>query len=75
MVRVTVGSNLERKNVIVAESTTLRQILEDAEIDYSRGNFQLDGATLRPGDMDKTLADFGIKEACFLIGVAKMDNA
>lgn len=75
MVKVIVGNNLERRNVIVSENTTLRKVLEDAGIDYSRGNFQLDGSTLRPGDMDKTFADFGIRESCFLIGVAKQDNA
>lgn len=75
MIKVTVGNNLERNVVIVSEDTTLKKILEDSGIDYSRGNFQLDGATLRPGDLDKTLAEHGIKSACFLISVAKMDNA
>ena len=39
------------------------------------GIINLDGSTLNPGDLDKTFADFGIKENCFLLNVAKVDNA
>jgi hypothetical protein len=74
-IRVTVGTNTSRKNVIVDASTTLRKVLEDNEIDYSRANVNLDGASLNPGDMDKTFADLGIAESCFLIASIKQDNA
>lgn len=75
MIRVTVGNNMSRKNVIVSEDTTIRQILEDNGIDYSRTAMCLDGATLVAGDMDKAIGDFGITERCFLLGVQKTDNA
>lgn len=75
MIRVTVGTNTSRKNVIVDESTTLRKVLEDNEIDYSRANVNLDGASLNPGDMDKSFATLGITETCFLIASIKQDNA
>ena len=75
MVRVTVGTNTSRKNVIVDENTTLRKVLEDNQIDYSRANVNLDGASLNPGDMDKTFATLGITETCFLIASIKQDNA
>lgn len=74
-IRVTVGTNTSRKNVIVDNSTTLRRVLEDNEIDYSRANVNLDGASLNPGDMDKTFAELGITESCFLIASIKQDNA
>lgn len=75
MVRVTVGTNTSRKNVIVDENTTLRKVLEDNQIDYSRANVNLDGASLNPGDMDKSFAALGITENCFLIASIKQDNA
>ena len=75
MIRVTVGTNTSRKNVIVDENTTLRKVLEDNEIDYSRANVNLDGASLNPGDMDKSFATLGITENCFLIASIKQDNA
>lgn len=75
MVRVTVGNNVKRETTIVEESTTLRQVLEDAEIDYARGGVQLDGSTLQPGDLDKTFEEHGIADKCFLLQVVKADNA
>ena len=35
----------------------------------------LDGTTLMPGDLDKSFAQFGITEKCFLLNVVKADNA
>lgn len=75
MIRVTVGTNTNRKNVVVDETATLRQVLENNEIDYSRANVNLDGASLNAGDMDKSFADLGITENCFLIASVKQDNA
>ena len=75
MIKVTIGNNVKRKTEILDENTTLRQALEDAEIDYSRGIMNLDGSSLSPGDLDKTFADFGIAEKCFLTNVVKADNA
>ena len=75
MVKVVVGNNVKRNTVIVDTGTTLRQVLDDHGIDYTRGTMHLDGATLQPGDMDKTFTDFGITEKCFLLSVVKADNA
>lgn len=76
MIQVTVGNNVRRNPAKLFEkTTTLRAILEDAELDYTRGSMTLDGATLLAGDLDKTLADFGIAEKCFLLNVVKADNA
>lgn len=75
MIKVTVGNNLSRKSVIVPETSTLREILEANEVNYNTGMTSLDGATLVPGDIDKTFADFGITEKCYLLNVVKADNA
>lgn len=75
MVQVIVGDNLNRKQVIADENNTLRQILESNDIDYTRGLMHLDGTTLKAGDLDKKLSDFGIAEKCYLLNVAKADNA
>jgi hypothetical protein len=74
MVKVTVGNNLVKNDVIVDASTTLRIILEDAGIDYTTGSMHLDGCALMPGDIDKTLGDFNVTERCFLLNVVKADN-
>lgn len=75
MIKVTLGNNVKRKSEILDENTTLREALEDAEIDYTTGIMNLDGSTLSPGDLDKTFADFGITEKCYLLNVVKADNA
>lgn len=75
MIRVTVGNNVKRENVIVNDNTTLRSVLERQGIDYTRGSLTLDGSTLQAGTLDKTFAEFGIKEKCFLMQIVKADNA
>jgi len=75
MIKVTMGNNVKRTDEILDANTTLREALEIADIDYSRGMMNLDGSPLSPGDLDKTFADFGITEKCFLLNVVKADNA
>ena len=75
MIKVVVGNNVSRDSVIVDSNTTLRQVLESQGVDYTRGDMNLDGCTLRAGDLDKTFDDFGIADKCFLLNVVKADNA
>ena len=75
MVQVVVGNNVKRETVIVDETSTLRSVLDKYGIDYSRGVMHLDGASLHPGDMDKTFKSLGVTEKCFLTNVVKADNA
>ena len=75
MIKVTIGNNVKRTTEILDATTTLREALEMADIDYTRGMMNLDGSTLNPGDLDKTFADFGITEKCYLLNVVKADNA
>ena len=75
MIKVTIGNNVKRSSEILDENTTLREALEMAGIDYTTGMMNLDGSTLNPGDLDKTFADFGIAEKCYLLNVVKADNA
>lgn len=75
MIKVTISNNVKRTTEIFADTTTLRQALERAEIDYSRGMVNLDGSPLQAGDLDRTFADFNIAEKCFLSSIVKADNA
>lgn len=75
MIKVTVGNNVKRESVIIDENTTLRAVLEDNGIDYTSGTMHLDGSSLKPGELDKTFADLGITEKCYLLNVVKADNA
>ena len=75
MISVVIGNNISRKNQIIDENTTLRQALEEAGIDYTIGMTSLDGVTLQAGGLDKTFADYGVTEKCYLLNVVKADNA
>lgn len=75
MVKVTVGTNTKRSNVTVNGDTKLKKVLQDEGIDYSKGTIHLDGATIKPGDLDKTFDELGITETAYLISVVKADSA
>ena len=75
MLKITVGTNTNRKTVMVTEDTTLRQCLEENDINYATGQTSLDGCVLQPGDMDKTFAAMNVTEKAYLVCVQKMDNA
>lgn len=75
MIKVMLNNNLNKSNVMIDENTTLRAALEQNGIDYSHGVVSLDCSPLRAGDLDKTFADFGIAEKCYLSVVVKADNA
>jgi hypothetical protein len=75
MIQVTIGTNTNRKKVTVNPESTIRQVLEDNDVNYSVATVHMDGATLQPGDMDKTFKDFGITDSCYVIAVVKADNA
>ena len=75
MIKVIIGTNVKRETKIVNSAATPRQVLDEAGVDYSVGGVQLDGATMGPGDLDKTFEQLGIAEKCYLIQVAKAVNA
>lgn len=80
MVRVNFRNNVTRKNDNFSEVQTLREILAEFDVDTSRGTLTLDGAALGPGDLNKTLADFGFdgtagRDNCIIYSVVKADNA
>jgi len=75
MIKVIVKKNTTAQSMIIDENTTLRQALENAGVDYSVGVTSLDGVSLPAGGIDKTFADYGVGEKCYLMNVAKVDNA
>ena len=80
MIKVVIGNNADRWPVIIPASTTLRQVLEDNGIDYTRGVMHIDGVSLEPGDLNKTFAQMGFTgepghDTTFLLNVLKTDNA
>ena len=75
MIKVTVGCNTQRKQVIVPESSTLNEIFKNNDIDTSVGAAMLDGVPIRASEINMTLAELGVTDACYLIVTAKSDGA
>lgn len=75
MIKVYVGTNTSRQELVIPLSTTPRSALEQAGVNYSEGMATIDGSPLRAGDMDKSFAELGIQSKCYLVIAAKHDNA
>lgn len=75
LVNVKVGTNLNRTTVSVSSDKTIREILEENEINYATTTIFVDGVTVQLGDMDKSLEELGIGESCYIIAAQKTENA
>lgn len=75
MIKVTIVSNNPRVTDIVADTKTVRQILEEHNVTYTNAAVSMDGFTLRLGDLDKSLAQLGITEKTTISALANKDNA
>lgn len=75
MINVIVSNNMDRNTVPVDEHVTIKSVLESQDINYSVGMISIDGATLKPGDINKTFADMGVTDKCYLSVIVKADNA
>lgn len=74
MIQVIIGSNTNRKSVLVDPNTTIREVLETNGIDYSVGGIHLDGLSIGGSELDDTFAERGVSEKCMLISVVKSDG-
>lgn len=75
MINVTIITNAGRTSAMASEDATIREILEENNVNYAVGVTSIDGCPLRSGDMDKTFEDMGIENKCFLSCVVKADSA
>ena len=77
-IRVICGTSFNRHTTdpIDPSTTTLRSILDQYQVNYMSGQTNLNGTILSAADLDKTFADCGVTEgSCYLLNVAKQDNA
>ena len=75
MVRVTLVTNNPRKVVLVEETKTVKQILDENNVNYGNAATAVDGATLNAGEINKTLAELGVQEKVVISVLAHKDNA
>lgn len=75
MIKVTLVTNSGRTTVMASEDASIREVLEENDVNYAVGVTSIDGCPLKGGEMDKSLSDMGVTEKCFLSVVVKADNA
>ena len=75
MVKVYVTTTAGRKSDLFDEGTTLREIFGAFDVDYSVATNCIDGTKIDPAGMDKSLAEWGVKDECRLSSIVKIDNA
>lgn len=75
MVKVTLITNNPRKTVFVPETKTVKQILDENEVNYGSAATAVDGATLSAGEINMTLAELGVEDKVVISVLAHKDNA
>lgn len=77
MISLKIGTNTERKTVIVDANTPLKLILADNNVRTTGTALHLNGNLLPGCDVDKSLAELGVADGteAMLIAVVKADSA
>ena len=75
MIKVISGTGLKKTELIISPDTTLMAAAEQAELNVGAGGITLNGSMVSASDFNKTFADFGITDKCYLLQVVKADNA
>lgn len=74
MIKVSVGTNMKTKDVVVETTRTIRSVLEEQNLNYQNTQIFLGGRCLIGNQLDKTFADFGITGDVSLTCTVKPDG-
>lgn len=77
MIKVTIGTNTKRQEVILEGTETIRQVLSNQGVDVDRVIVNLDGGALMRSELDQTFQELNVKDdsECMLIASTKQDSA
>ena len=76
MITVTIGTNLDRNEIMVdPETVTIKQLFKDNGVAYERATNYLDGCPINASQINQTLAQLNVTSDCTLLSVIKNDNA
>ncbi len=77
MIKLTIGTNTERKVVMVDVDDTLADVLSNNNVDASRSALHLNGTLIPGADKELTFGELGIEDGseAMLISVIKADSA
>ena len=76
MLKINVSNNMRRYNDVFDENTaTLRDVLNQFDIDYEGKNLSIDATSLDADDMDKTLSELGAEDGSRILALKPKNNA
>lgn len=75
MIKVISGTSLNKQELILSADTTLMDAAEQAGLNVGAGGITLNGSMVSANEFNKTFADFGVTDKCYLLQVVKADNA
>lgn len=75
MIKLTLGTNTSRKEIIVEETKTVKELLVENDIPLGVGTISLNGVPLTTTEINSTLKQLDVQDRAFLVSVVKSDNA
>jgi len=77
MISLTIGTNTERKTVLVSPDEVAKEVLEKNNVNTSSAAIHLNGALLAGVELNNTFAQLGLEDGkdAMLIAVVKADSA
>jgi len=77
MIKLTIGTNTDRRIVMVDVDDTLANVLSNNNVDASRSALHLNGTLIPGADKELTFGELGIADnsEAMLIAVIKADSA
>lgn len=77
MINLTIGTNTERKNVIVEPTEILGDVLTENNVNTASAAIHLNGSLIPGCDLDQSFEELGVEDdtQAMLIAVVKADSA
>ena len=77
MISLTIGTNTERKTVIVNPTDVLGDVLEENNVSTTSAAIHLNGSLIPGAELQETFEDLGVEDEsnAMLIAVVKADSA
>ena len=77
MINLTIGTNTERKTVVVEPTDVLGEVLEQNNVSTTSAAIHLNGSLIPGCDLGETFEDLGVEDdtQAMLIAVVKADSA
>lgn len=77
MINLTIGTNTERKTVIVEPDAVLADVLAENNVSTTSAAIHLNGSLIPGADLQETFEDLGVEDEsnAMLIAIVKADSA